>query len=289
MVSENFTELMRLIMGPCLGRIGVVNQLLDHLDVMAENEKKIVHLYSILPQDEQCMARKAVQVVCDVMNPPPPNPLEGIEQPKPVAESIKITVNNVHRNEQVNIVALSKGSQTILCINLNKFSHREYYAMWPAVGDTIQFELSEEGETFQMQIRSEFRGKNHPTRLDGFPITFAAKVYAYSKLPQNTIEFWEEMRNEGLFKYWNPEKGPYTFLKKAKKPEVAMLRVYKVDCDLKPHILPNAGYRNEPKWKGGVMGCQGRPVLTDLQMEAQLNKFNEILIKHGNPPARLCL
>ena len=37
MASENFDELMRLIMGPCLGRIGVVKQLLDNLDVMAEN------------------------------------------------------------------------------------------------------------------------------------------------------------------------------------------------------------------------------------------------------------
>ena len=74
MASENFNELMRLIMGPCFGRITVVKQLLDNLDVIAEDERKIAGLYLMLSPDEQATVKQIVNIVADAnqtQTPPP--------------------------------------------------------------------------------------------------------------------------------------------------------------------------------------------------------------------------
>ena len=116
------------------------------------------------------------------------------------SDQINITVSDVRRNEQVNIVALSEGKQTILCSNL---THCKFYALWPMVGDSTRFTLSKEGEEYQTRNR-----RSWDPRLDTFPRKYIATVYAYSKVRNNTIKYWEELKNSGLFIYWDPEKGP---------------------------------------------------------------------------------
>lgn len=194
---------------------------------------------------------------------------------------VDIKVSDVHRNEQVNIIALREGLQTILCSDL---THGTYYALWPMKGDSQKFVLSSEGEDYQSNSRAKYGGKDLPL----FRKIFAAEVYAPSNLRNNTIEFWEDMKSAGLFKYWDPEEGPYKYYEEAAHNEVQMLRVYKVDRDLNPHnppyILPNVGFRNYPKWIGGSVPCKGMPVLSDQYMEEQRTEFDQILQKHGNPP-----
>jgi hypothetical protein len=146
------------------------------------------------------------------------------------------------------------------------------------VGDSSQFTLSGEGEEYQQRFR-----RSWDPRLDTFPRKYVATVFAYSNVRNNTIKFWEDMKNSGLFIYWDPEKGPYEFYLKAKSSEIQMLRVYEVDEDLSPYIKPNAGYRNAPLWTGGRFHCKAKPILSDLKMRDQKGIFDNILIKHGNP------
>jgi len=194
------------------------------------------------------------------------------------SDQINITVSDVRRNEQVNIVALSEGKQTILCSNL---THCKFYALWPMVGDSTRFTLSKEGEEYQTRNR-----RSWDPRLDTFPRKYIATVYAYSKVRNNTIKYWEDLKNSGLFIYWDPEKGPYKFYLTAKSSEIQMLRVYEVDEDLRPYIKPNAGYKNAPLWTGERFVCMAKPILSDKEMREQKGIFDNILKKYGNPRSK---
>jgi hypothetical protein len=123
--------------------------------------------------------------------------------------------------------------------------------------------------------------------LERFPRKYAVLLYARGLLTNNTIDFWADMKKEDLFRYWDPEKGPYSWYKGKSLKEVQMLRVYEVDCDLIPFILETDGYRHALEWRGGIVDCHGTPLLDDSRMKQQFEKFNEILRKHGNPPANI--
>lgn len=81
MVSEGFRELMKS-MSPFSGRISVIKQLLDNLDVIPENERSIAHLYLTLPPDERSTTREFVQVLSDAQIKPNP-PLTRVTNPEP--------------------------------------------------------------------------------------------------------------------------------------------------------------------------------------------------------------
>ena len=102
----------------------------------------------------------------------------------------------------------------------------------------------------------------------------------------NTIKYWEDLKNSGLFIYWDPEKGPYKFYLTAKSSEIQMLRVYEVDEDLRPYIKPNAGYKNAPLWTGERFVCMAKPILSDKEMREQKGIFDNILKKYGNPRSK---
>ena len=142
---------------------------------------------------------------------------------------------------------------------------------------SYKYEYNPEGWRYQCQITSDYGGE----RLPLFRIVYAAKVYAFCRLPLNTVQFWTDMKNAGLFPYWDPNLGPHKWYNETTKPEVQMLRVYRVDCDLKPHVVPNVGYRNAPAWNGGYLSCNGLPVLNDQQIAEQFTKFSKICLNHG--------
>lgn len=275
MYSENFRELMKLS-GRNLSRINAVKKLLDDLDLLGEDDKRITYLFLSLSSGEKSAIKKFLSDVYDPTNKSSPQKERGNHEQ--ALEEHEIFVSDVHRNEQVNITALCEGLQTILCSNLTP---RTYYALWPMVGDSVRFKLNPDGEKYQWQGRNKYG-----ERLDKFPRNYVASVYASARQFLNTVKLWEEMKAAGLFKYWDPEKGPFLFQNEAVTPEIQMLRVYKVDCDLNRHIKPNAGYRNAPLWTGGSVRCHGIPVLTDQQMEEQFAKFNQVLQNNGNPPAQ---
>lgn len=52
---------------------------------------------------------------------------------------VDLIVSDVHRNEQVNIIALSKGWQTVLC---SKLAYGKYYALWPMKVDSCKYTYS---------------------------------------------------------------------------------------------------------------------------------------------------
>jgi hypothetical protein len=222
---------------------------------------------------------KEVETIIEIVDLQPPitpimKPTQNGNQD---GQQIDITVTDVHRNEQVNIVALCQELQTILCSEL---SSTKYYALVPQRGGSTDFTLSQEGEEYQCLIRG-----GYGIHLELFPRIFIARLYARSFLTNNTVEFWADMKKAGLFRYWDPEKGPYAYYRGKSRKEVQMLRVYKVDYDLKPFILETNKYRHALEWRGGNVSCHGAPVLDDNQMKQQLDKFNEILRKHGNAAA----
>jgi hypothetical protein len=147
--------------------------------------------------------------------------------------------------------------------------------------DSCKYAYSPEGEDLHQQIIRKYGEK-----LSGFCMVFATKVYGYCQLSQNTVKFWQDMQNAGLFKYWDTEEGPYKWYRETVSPEVQMLRVYRADGNLKPYIKPNAGYRNAPIWIGGSVPCKGTPVLTDQAMKEQFVKFSQICSENGS---RACM
>ncbi len=156
MVSEHFSELMKLIMGPYSSRLGVVKILLDDLDVIVEDDNRIAGLYLMVSREQKSATRLLVESLYDAESK------EGSKQLIQVPEEVgEITVSDPHRNEQVNIAALCKGLQTILCSSL---SSSKYYALAPQKGDSYRFELSSEGEGYQYQIRRKYGSK-----LERFP------------------------------------------------------------------------------------------------------------------------
>jgi hypothetical protein len=238
--------------------------------------------YHSLPQNEAEMFKDFVNALYETWWPAktPPAPPTPSESSKQDGEQINITVSDVHRNEQVNIVALCRGLQVILC---SKLFHRKYFALVPQKGGSAFWDLNQEGEASQGRNHIEF-GYN----LERFPRIYVARVYAYVDLNNNSVEFWEDMLSAGLFKYWDPEKGPYAYCKNKWPKKVQMLRVYEVDYDFasnsNSNIVQTNKYRHALEWRGNEVHCHGIPVLDDNQMEQQRATFDEVLQKHGNPP-----
>jgi hypothetical protein len=188
----------------------------------------------------------------------------------------ELIVSDVHRNEQVNVAALCEGKQTILCQNLS----RKVYALVPMVGTSASYKPSEEGIYYQNKICGQY-----DSRLDSFPRIYVAKVYAEFVLYKNSVEFWQDMKGSGLFKYWDPTDGPFAFIESSRTKKVQMLRVFKADRDLSQFFIPNKGYRNAPVWNKPPVKVKCIPILSEKEMETQLDFLNLILKNHGMPQA----
>ncbi|MBI2850134.1 MAG: hypothetical protein HYX80_03720 [Chloroflexi bacterium] len=275
MATNDFGKLMEIIVGKWFGRVEVIKRLLTKLDLLEDSERMVAQLYLNLSPAQQSQVKLIVQAALDtkkIQNSPLTH--ENLGE---VAKVGEITVSDVHRNEQVNIVALCRGLQTILCCALD---FEKYYALVPQKGDSDKYKLSLDGEAYQKQIRREYGSE-----LERFPRIYVSRVYASVTLTNNTVKFWEDVKNADLFKYWDPEHGPYKWEKRA-RPRVQMLRVFKVNCNLAPHIAQNDAVVKHPLfWIGDPVHCQVTPVLTDGEMNEHLEKFNEVLKTYRNPRA----
>jgi len=187
--------------------------------------------------------------------------------------SIEITVANVHRNEQVNIVGLARGLQAVLCSNLKPGF---YYALLPMMGCRCIDVLDREGEQFAEEIHRQYG-----SHLQRFPMNYVAQVYSSNLLSRTTAGFWQDLKCAGLFKYWEPGAWPFPAWSRSGYTYIQMLCVYEVDRNLGPYMARNQGHRNAPRWEGGPLSCVAEPVLTDKQMSEQMEKLETILVKHN--------
>jgi len=81
MTSENFNELMRLIMDSDWSRIAAAKKHLDLLDGMTEWERRISFLYLALEKGEHSLAKQIVDTVRDVKRMPSSPPSSTAVKP----------------------------------------------------------------------------------------------------------------------------------------------------------------------------------------------------------------
>jgi predicted type IV restriction endonuclease len=239
-----------------------INKLIDNLKPDQQN----------LVRDFIVNMTSGQELVIDWKHDIPPE----IPQPQTPGIASNVSIHNVHRNEQVNIVALSRGKQTVLCSNLKSGT---YYVLLPTKAGPqngkLRFELSPEGERFERQIHSEYGGS-----LDRYPLKYIAESYSSYNLRKNTLNFWVAMKNEGLFTLWDPENGPKKYFDKT-QGKIQILRVYEIDRDLKEsvHLIGNF---HKPVFKGPPQTVHAKPLKTDDQMVAEDKKLKDILQRFGN-------
>lgn len=72
--------------------------------------------------------------------------------------------------------------------------------------------------------------------------SYVADIECFN-LTRNDILMWEKLYNEGLFPYWDPERGPFSFNKNSLK-SIAICRVFKIDNSFKrEHMNKGQGHR----------------------------------------------
>ena len=212
------------------------------------------------------------QIAADIQNP---------RKIRPTNIQDANTIHRVHRNEQVNIVALSRGIQTVLC---SGFISGEYYILTPsklgAEHGRFKFDLSNKGRQMQNEIQHEY-GYN----LERFPRKFIASQYAtYDKPKNNSKEFWAEMDKAGLFTFWDPEGGPKKFFDKKKRGSIQILRVYKVCKDLSNHCDITEPW-HVPIYVGSqepLEVLRAEPIWTEDEMREEKRKLEDVLRRFGN-------
>lgn len=192
----------------------------------------------------------------------------------------QITINNVHRNEQINIAALCAGHQVIMCDNEMTNVSNDYYLLIPMQGiDTPfgEYKRNDFGEYFQDQAERKW-GK----KFEKFPRTYVAQVQRRPLLANNILRFWEELMDKGLFDLWDPKDGPVKWCQDHTNPHLPILRVFEIERDLASYIdFYKPG--NQPYLVEKEIRTKATPVLTDEEFEKQCNSLLEIFKKHKLP------
>jgi hypothetical protein len=190
-------------------------------------------------------------------------------------DGIEIHVGDVRRNEQINIAALCTGLQTVIVGFRHYYPWQlgRYYALEPQKYESQFYKPNQPGEVYQAASQRGWGDK-----FQYFPRVYVGKLFGWTYNDQSEA-FWDDMKTEGLFKYWGLKQGPMNFNK------IWMIRVFEVDCNLRPYLIQTNKGRHDMKWNGPKLLCHGRPVIDDLQMKRQFEKLNEVLSRHNTPPA----
>ncbi|MDD4877207.1 MAG: hypothetical protein PHQ86_08805 [Dehalococcoidales bacterium] len=201
-----------------------------------------------------------------------------MKNPECLKKSLQITINMVHRNEQINIAAVCAGHQIIMCDNeMVNLNNQDYYLLVPMQGIETPFGVYERngfGKDFQTIVENKW-GK----KLDKFPCKYVAQVYRRPLLANNVLQFWEELEQKGLFDFWDPKGGPVKWCRDHPNPHLPILRVFEIDRDLRSVI----DYRKVPGFPPFLTGigirAKATPVLTDEEFEQQCNSLLDIFKK----------
>lgn len=244
-------------------------------ELKAEIElKKLEELIAILPQDIPLRKDFECQLIIWKVK---------AKRWRKKSEKRVIKINGVHRNEQINIVALCAGHQIIMCDNEMK-DNNEYYLLIPMQGRTTPLGPNKDriylrnkfGLNFEEIIYNEW-GKN----LTKFPCRYVARVCPHPFLPvptQYSLAFWEEIEREGFFDFWDPEGGPVLWHKDhhLTYPHVKILRVFEIDEDLRPLIEFSDGIGKRPYLSKEGIDALAVPVLTDEEFNPEYQRLLKI-------------
>jgi hypothetical protein len=199
----------------------------------------------------------------------------------------RIEINKVHRNEQINIVAISAGHQILMCDD-EMNDEKEYYLLIPMKGkitplgpnkDRI-YERNQSGLKFEKIIYREW-GED----LKNFPLRFVAQicdVHFPTVDTRYSLTFWQEIEREGFFDFWDPERGPMLWHKdhKLQYPHVKILRVFEIDQNLRSLIKPSASPGGRPYLIQHRIEAQAIPILSDEDFEAEYQRLLKILQRY---------
>ncbi len=207
-------------------------------------------------------------------------------------EHIPIFVNQVHRNEQINIVALCAGHQIIVCEN--ELNLGAYCLLLPMKGikspvktetGTIDrvYGRNNDGKNFQQLITNKWGNE-----LDSFPCKYIAVVEKRLRLTsmiENIRKFWQEIQQEGLFDFWDIESGPVQWAKdRGCQVYVSILRVYEVDEDLRYKVEYMQGWGRPPYFNDSPIEVRAVPVLHEDEFTEKVQKVKKI---YNNPKYKI--
>ena len=185
-----------------------------------------------------------------------------------------IKINHIHRNEQINIVALCAGHQILMCdYEMNK--PNEYYLLDPMKGTETwygEYTRNKLGKLFEVIIHNEW-GKE----LEEFPRKFVAQVDCRLLVETKIQKFWEELVREELFEFWDPEGGPGKWCEDHPHPRIPILRVFEIDGDLHRSIHYHPTKPPDLSQKG--IQAKATPVLTNGEFALQLQRLWNICKK----------
>lgn len=199
-------------------------------------------------------------------------------KPKP------IKINDVHRNEQINIVALCAGHQIIMCDK--EMKENECYLLYPMKGiitpmgpkkDRI-YTRNDYGKQFQKSINSDdMWGKT----LETFPCRFVAQVYRrppFHLWIEHSLEFWKQIEREGFFDFWDPEGGPLRWHQdhRLTHPHMPILRVFEIDRDLRDSTNQTDVIGKPLSFSEKGIVVNAVPVLTDEEFDIKYQRLLKI-------------
>jgi hypothetical protein len=199
-----------------------------------------------------------------------------------------IKINDVHRNEQINVVALCAGHQIMMCDK--EMKENECYLLVPMKGIITpmgpnrdrKYVRNEYGKQFQKRINSDdMWGET----LETFPRIFVAQVYRrplFSLWIKHSLEFWKQIETEGFFGFWDPEGGPVLWHQDHgfSHPYIPILRVFEIDRDLRDSINQTDVIGKPLLFSEKGIVVNGVPVLTDEEFDLKRQRLLKIF---GDP------
>lgn len=193
----------------------------------------------------------------------------------------QIEINQVHRNEQINIVAVCAGHQILMCDN-QMSEKTEYYLLLPMKGIVTPlgkdknrvYERNERGAEFQKIITDEWGEE-----LLHFPCRYVAQVQRRPLLAKSIQEFWEELENEGFFEFWDPKGGPVQWCKDHLYSHLPIMRVFEINRDLRGLVEYSDTFGKPPFLRETGIEALAIPVLTDEEFNQQFVRLWQIVQK----------
>lgn len=197
-----------------------------------------------------------------------------------------VEINEVHRNEQINIVAISAGHQILMCDDSMKTN--EYYLLVPMQGrKTLAgptknriYKRNQFGLKFEEILYHEWSYD-----LAAFPCKYVAQTCHVPVLSVDirySLTFWQEIEREGFFDFWNPKGGPMLWHEdhKLQYPHIKVLRVFEIDQDLRNQIKYSDGKGRIPYLDKKIIEALAVPILSDEDFELEYQRFLNILQRY---------
>jgi len=195
------------------------------------------------------------------------------------------------KNEVLNVIALNKGYQIIICKKEEKTNNKVFLFAKKAFGSDFAF--SEYGN----KLMYEYVKNNGRIIKEREETNHIAELEFIDNIPGTDLKFWQELYNQKEFCLWDPKNGPYKYYTEKRKIDsinmreksvLWILRVYNIPFSLKLHKDYNeyqntALLHNEQlriKIAEGFYRNEFAPVLSDSEFRKRRENILNIIEKY---------